>query len=155
MSKKRDSINNQIQGSEVEQINIIARIVSNDGNVTEQTILTINDMSLDRRNTGDVMNLLFPNLEIHLKEQTVYYNGSQIALSRYEFYTLCYLAKHPNWVFSKEQIYEAVWNESSEHCGTAVTNVISQLRRKLKQENPNFGYICTVVGRGYKFVDRR
>lgn len=99
----------------------------------------------------DSMSMSFPGLSIHLKEQNVYQNGIPVSLSRFEFLTLCYLAKHPGWVFSKEQIYEAVWNEAGEHCGTAVTNVISQIRRKLKQENPNGGYIRTVIGRGYKF----
>ena len=100
---------------------------------------------------NDSISMCFPGLSIHLKEQTVYQNGLPLALSRFEFLTLCYLAKHPGWVFSKEQIYEAVWNEAGEHCGTAVTNVIIQLRRKMKQENPNSGYIRTVIGRGYKF----
>lgn len=97
-------------------------------------------------------NMIFPGLEIYQNEQTVYQNKELIHLSRFEFFTLCYLAKHPGWVFSKEQIYEAVWNEAGEHCGTAVTNVISQIRRKLNQQNDKEGYIRTVINRGYKFV---
>lgn len=42
---------------------------------------------------------------------------------------------------------EAVWKENPEHCGSAVTNVISQIRRKIGN-----GYIETVVGSGYRFV---
>ena len=97
---------------------------------------------------GEQRNILtFPNLEIRINEQTVYHNGIPIALTHYEFFTLLYLAQHPFWVLSKEQIYEAVWKENSEHCGAAVTNVISQIRRKIGD-----GYIETVVGSGYKFV---
>ena len=48
--------------------------------------------------------------------------------------------------FPQEQIYEAVWKADQEHCGSAVTNVISQFRRKIGD-----GYIETVVGSGYKF----
>ena len=96
--------------------------------------------------------LSFPGLQIRMREQTVHLDGVQISLSRYEFFTLCFLAGHPGWGFSKEQIYESVWKEAGENCGTAVTNVISQIRRKLKQENPNGGYIRTVVGSGYKFM---
>lgn len=99
-------------------------------------------------------NMVFSNLQISINEQTVYLNNKELHLSRYEFFTLCFLANHPNWVFSKEQIYEAVWNEAGEHCGTAVTNVISQIRRKLKQSNPDAGYIHTVVGMGYKFEEK-
>jgi two-component response regulator len=86
------------------------------------------------------------DLKIHLKEQTVYRNGERVTMTHHEFFTLAYLAQHPGWVFSKEQIYEAVWQETGDRCGTAVVNVISQIRRKLGE-----GYIKTVVGSGYKF----
>lgn len=90
--------------------------------------------------------LSFPGLDIYIKEQMVYHNGISVPMSHHEFFTLLYLAQHPNWVFSKEQIYEAVWKENPEHCGTAVANVISQIRRKIGD-----GYIKTVIGSGYKF----
>ena len=96
--------------------------------------------------------LSFPGFRIHLKEQAVYLNDIPVPLSRYEFFTLCFLAEHPGWVFSKEQIYEAVWKEDGENCGTAVTNVVSQIRRKLKQEKPAEGFLQTVIGMGYKFM---
>ena len=87
---------------------------------------------------------IFSGLEIHQQEQMVIHNGDHIPLSHYEFQTLAYLAQHPGWVFSKEQIYEAVWKENPKHCGSAV---ISRLRRKSGD-----GYIEDVVNSGYKFV---
>lgn len=53
--------------------------------------------------------LTFPNLEIRINEQTVYHNSIPVPLTNHEFFTLLYLAQHQAWVFSKEQIYEAVW----------------------------------------------
>lgn len=91
--------------------------------------------------------LTFPNLEIRINEQTVYHNGIPVPLTHHEFFTLLYLVSHPSWVLSKEQIYEAVWKENSEHCGAAVANVVCSLRRKIGD-----GYIETVVGSGYRFV---
>ena len=91
--------------------------------------------------------LTFPRLEIHIREQTVYHNGISVSLTHHEFFTLTYLASHPSWVFSKEQIYEAVWKEHSMNYGSAVTNVVSQIRRKIGDE-----YIETAVGSGYRFV---
>ena len=75
--------------------------------------------------------LSFPNIEIRLKEQTVFCRGQFVALTHHEFAVLAYLARHPGWVFSASQIYEAVWDRDGEHCGTAVASVISQIRRKL------------------------
>ena len=48
--------------------------------------------------------LVFPGLELRLKERTAYRNGELISIA-----TLVYLAKHPSWVFSAGQIYEEVW----------------------------------------------
>ena len=95
--------------------------------------------------------LSFSNLEILLKEHTVYCNGDLIPMTHHEFAVLAYLARHPGWVFSASQIYEAVWNADGEHCGTAVASVISQIRHKLTPDTPKGGYIRTVLGSGYKF----
>ena len=57
----------------------------------------------------------------------------------------------PSWVFSAGQIYEEVWGEDGENCGTAVASVIGQIRRKLTPDMPKAGYIRTVLGSGYKF----
>lgn len=103
--------------------------------------------------TGDKNDVVlsFPGLEIRLREQRVYKDGILVSLSHYEFFTLYYLAQHPGWVFTKEQIYEAVWQQPGEYCGAAVSNVISQIRKKLNPENPKHGYIKTIVNSGYKF----
>lgn len=94
--------------------------------------------------------LTFPNLEIRINEQTVYHNGIPVPLTHHEFFTLLYLASHPSWVLSKEQIYEAVWKADPEHCGAAVANVVYSLRQKNGD-----GYIETVVGSGYRFVGEK
>ncbi len=91
--------------------------------------------------------LSFPGLEIRINEQAVYHNNHPVPLTNHEFFILLYLAAHPSWVLSKEQIYEAVWKENPEHCGAAVANVVYSLRRKIGD-----GYIETVVGSGYRFV---
>ena len=95
--------------------------------------------------------LSFPNIEIRLKEQSVSCNGQLVTLTHHEFAVLAYLARHPGWVFSASQIYEAVWNVDGEHCGTAVASIISQIRRKLTPDTPKGGYIRTILGSGYKF----
>ena len=95
--------------------------------------------------------LSLPNLEIRLKEQTVSCNGQLVTLTYHEFAVLAYLARHPGWVFSAYQIYEAIWCKDGENCGTAVASVIGQIRRKLTPDTPKGGYIRTILGSGYKF----
>lgn len=95
--------------------------------------------------------LVFPGLELRLKERTVRRNGELVSMTHREFTTLVYLANHPSWVFSAGQIYEEVWGKDSENCGTAVASVIGQIRKKLTPDMPKGGYIRTVLGSGYKF----
>lgn len=99
------------------------------------------NLSLPEENDGI---LSFPNLEIRINEQVVYHNGIPVPLTHHEFFTLLYLAQHPSWVLSQSMIYEAVWKAPSEYCGSAVTNVISQLRKKIGDR-----YIETVINSGY------
>ena len=95
------------------------------------------------------------NLQILLPEKKVYRNGKEILLNRHEFDTLVYLAKHPGWVRSKEQIYEAVWTEEVENYENSVMGCISQLRKKLEPDPDRLQYIHTVKGVGYKFEYRK
>lgn len=105
-------------------------------------------LPLEQINIAEAKTVLsFLGLEIRINEQTVYHNGIPVPLTHHEFFTLLYLAQHPSWVLSKEQIYEAVWKADSEHCGAAVANVVYSLRRKIED-----GYIETVVGSGYRVV---
>lgn len=127
-------------------IEIVMRKIAPTGSVSETVLVSLPGAeSQETTPSSDI--LTFHNLEIRINEQTVYHNGIPVPLTHHEFFTLLYLAQHPSWVLSKEQIYEAVWKAAPEHCGAAVANVVYSLRRKIGD-----GYIETVVGSGYKFV---
>ena len=129
----------------VETVEIVMRKIEESGSVSETVLVSLPSVkSLETIHSMNVLN--FPGLHIHIKEQSVYHNDVLIPLTHHEFFTLLYLASHPSWVFSKEQIYEAVWKEPGDKCGSAVVNVVSQIRRKIGD-----GYIETVVGSGYRF----
>ena len=63
-----------------------------------------------------------------------------------------FLAQHPGEVFTKEQIFEAVWHENSESCLSAVTNTISRIRHKIESVPDQPIYIRTVSNLGYTFA---
>ena len=126
-------------------IDIVMRKIAPTGSVSETVLVSLPGAeSQETTPSSDI--LTFHNLEIRINEQTVYHNGIPVPLTHHEFFTLLYLAQHPSWVLSKEQIYEAVWKAAPEHCGAAVANVVYSLRRKIGD-----AYIETVVGSGYKF----
>ena len=124
------------------------------GLLSAQTDLQVVELPqrVNSLNIVDSQVLAFSDLEIRIREQTVYKDGILIPMSHYEFFTLCYLAKHPGWVFTKQQIYEAVWGDLTGDGMTAVTNIVSQIRKKLNPDDPKHGFIQTVVNSGYKFV---
>ena len=127
-------------------IEIVMRKIAPTGSVSETVLVSLPGAeSQETTPSSDI--LTFHNLEIRINEQTVYHNGIPVPLTHHEFFTLLYLAQHPSWVLSKEQIYEAVWKAAPEHCGAAVANVVYSLRWKIGD-----GYIETVVGSGYRFV---
>ena len=91
------------------------------------------------------------DLQILLPEKMVYRGGKEILLNRHEFEILVYLASHPGWVRSKEQIYEAVWKE--EYCfdDANIMVMISNLRKKIEPDSDKSSVIQTVKGMGYRF----
>lgn len=96
--------------------------------------------------------LSFPGLEIRLHQRRVLKDGADIYLTRLEYGALCYLAANPGRVFTKAQIFEAVWSMESESCQSSVANIIYNLRKKIELDSRKPTYIKTVLGMGYKFA---
>lgn len=57
--------------------------------------------------------------------------------------------KYPNKVFSKQNLYEAVWNEAFARDNDVMNTHISNLRKKLGDEGWR---IETIWGLGYRFI---
>ena len=73
-------------------------------------------------------------------------------LSPYEFRLLSYLARHPGKVFSKNQIFDAVYKEEEgETTDNIIYCLVCSLRKKLEPDPGHPKYIHTVRGVGYKF----
>lgn len=70
-----------------------------------------------------------------------------------EFELLHYLASHPGQVFTKEQLYDAVWGEEEFGEISTVTVHIRRIRAKIEQDDKNPQIIRTIWGVGYKFHD--
>ncbi len=134
---------------------MVITISETEEQILEQMLKTVEDYAVIQEVTFAPAVLSFPNMNIHLKEQKIYLNGKEILLNRHEFDILVYLARHPGWVRSKEQIYEAVWTEEVENYENAVMWCISRLRKKLESDPDRLQYIHTVKGVGYKFEYRK
>ena len=78
-------------------------------------------------------------------------NGAALDLSAKEFLLLCRLMENPGRVFTKRQLYQAVWNEDTYYDDNTVMVHISHLRSKIEADPKNPAYILTVRGIGYRF----
>ena len=94
--------------------------------------------------------LAFGNIEIYPERRIVLKAGEKVRLNHGEFSMLLLLASAPGQVFSKEQLYDAAWNEEYRYGTTAVENIIWRLRQKLEDDPKHPVYIKTVIRSGYK-----
>ena len=97
--------------------------------------------------------LLIGDLEIHPRSHKVLMKGSEISLTPKEFDILYFLAKNRGEVFTKEQIYRAVWEEDYLLDNSNIMAFIRKLRKKIEPAPDSPTYILTIWGIGYKFND--
>ena len=134
----------------MEQIEIILRSTDPTGKVTEQLLAKF-DTEKPATESDEVLE--YSGLCIDSLRHQASYQGQEISLTEnYEFHTLAYLASQPGRVFTKEQIYQAVWKEEPVDVSSAVFCIIRNIRQKLRKVTKK-EYIQTVWGVGYKFVD--
>lgn len=92
-------------------------------------------------------------LEIHPKSRKVLLQGNEVNLTPKEFDILHFLAKNKGEVFTKEQIYQAVWEEDYLMADSNIMAFIRKLRKKIEPNPDAPEYILTIWGIGYKFTE--
>ena len=90
-------------------------------------------------------------LTIDYTDRSLYYDGQLISLAKKEFDIVELLSQHIGQVFSKERIYELVWDYDSDGDSSVVAEYIRRIRSKFSTANLK-PYIETVWGVGYKWV---
>jgi DNA-binding response OmpR family regulator len=93
-------------------------------------------------------------LSIDLRLRRVSRNGAEISLTPKEFDILCFLARNRGEVFTKEQIYQAVWENDYLLDDSNIMAFIRKLRKKIEPNPDSPEYILTIWGIGYKFNDK-
>lgn len=78
--------------------------------------------------------------------------GKPVACPAMVFQLLHYLCRHPNKVFSKSQLYEAVWGMDGLGDDNTVMVHIRKARERIEADPGNPALLVTVRGLGYKLV---
>ena len=88
-------------------------------------------------------------LELNENTKLVSIDGNPVKLTPIEFKILNLLMKNSGRVFSSEEIYEKVWNESAINTDTVMVH-IRNIREKIELDSKNPKYLKVVWGVGYK-----
>jgi two-component system phosphate regulon response regulator PhoB len=90
-------------------------------------------------------------LEIDAMAMTLTVRGVAITATATEFRLLHYLAQHAGRVFTRDQILDAVWRETTFVSPRSVDVYVRKLRAKIELDPEHPRYLRTVRGAGYRF----
>lgn len=95
--------------------------------------------------------LKISDLVVNMEEYTAAIHGEKVVLSKKEIETMWILGKHPNKVFTRDNLLDSLWGYDYFGDSRTVDSHIKRLRAKIdKVEHPGWS-IKTIWGVGYKF----
>ncbi|MFK0522065.1 response regulator transcription factor [Paenibacillus illinoisensis] len=94
------------------------------------------------------------SLQLDHESCMLYRENQSIVLGPLEYKLLNLFMNAPGRIYTKKQIYEAVWNEPYLEDSNTVMVQISRLRDKLEDDPKHPRYIRTIKGLGYKLVSQ-
>lgn len=90
-------------------------------------------------------------IKIDKTARRVYINGEEKTFTTKEFDLLTFLAENPNHVFTKEELFQKIWDMESIGDIATVTVHIKKIREKIEVNTSKPQYIETIWGVGYRF----
>lgn len=90
-------------------------------------------------------------LKIDKTARRVWVNGEEKNFTTKEFDLLTFLAQNPNHVFTKEELFNKIWDMESIGDIATVTVHIKKIREKIEFNTAKPQYIETIWGVGYRF----
>lgn len=96
--------------------------------------------------------LTFDRIKIDLSAKELRVDNTPVALTKSEYLICEYLARNKGQVFSKEQIYEAVFSLEGDSDNSTISTHIKNIRSKLNKLD--IQPIATVWGIGYKGIKK-
>ncbi len=94
--------------------------------------------------------LSYKRLVLYPEARKAVLAGKELALTAHEYDILLLLVQHPDKVYSRESLYELVWQGGYYGENNTVNVHVSNIRKKIKEADPFEEYIQTVYGIGFK-----
>lgn len=96
--------------------------------------------------------LSFKNLTLNHETRQVIIDGKEVTLTVKEFDILELMMRYPKKVFTRENLFTAIWGEDYFGEDNTVNVHVSNLRQKLAKADKETEYIKTVWGIGFKMA---
>lgn len=100
-------------------------------------------------NKNDVIEIR--GIRIDKTDRRVFVNEEERVFTTKEFDLLTFLAENPNRVFTKEELFQHIWDMESIGDIATVTVHIKKIREKIEANTSKPQYIETIWGVGYRF----
>ncbi len=146
-----------LSGNQEEQSKILGISLGGDDYLTKPfslAMLTTKAHALMRRsqdyNMPQSQDPVCRELRFSLQTYELYKNGKIIVLTSKETALIRFFMENQNQVFTKEQLYQQVWNNQVVDDNTIMV-YIKRLRDKIEDDPKNPVYLKTVWGLGYLF----
>ena len=133
---------------------IIIKIEDKGDRIFRKILETVQKENIEIFNYDNEM-FSFSNLDLIVngRQKESFCNGSKINLTSSDFKMLYILSESPGQVFTKEQLYKAVFEENNcVNIDNSIYCLIRRLRRKIEANPKQPKFIHTVHGLGYKFT---
>jgi DNA-binding response OmpR family regulator len=91
------------------------------------------------------------DLEIDSLAMTLRVRDQQVPITTREFRLLDFMARNAGRVFTRDQLLDAVWSDSSFVTPRSIDVYVRRLREKIEPEPEHPRYLKTVHGAGYRF----
>ncbi|MGH2919585.1 MAG: response regulator transcription factor [Solirubrobacteraceae bacterium] len=124
----------------------------------EELIARIEAVARRRRSaaeSGTEAAVVAGEIEVRPDQFQAFAHGRSIDLTRREFELIQMLAAADGRVLEREEIYQRVWGYAMAHGDRSVDVFVRKLRSKLQQASPDWRYIHTHFGVGYRFAAER
>jgi DNA-binding response OmpR family regulator len=100
----------------------------------------------------DALPVLIGEIAIRPDQFQAFVGGVSVDLTRREFELIQLLAEAEGQVMQREEIYQRVWGYAMVHGDRSVDVFVRKLRQKLERASPEWRYIHTHFGIGYRFA---
>lgn len=94
--------------------------------------------------------LSYKKITLNFRDFSLNNKNEKIILGRIEFEIISLLMRHPEKIFTKENLYEVIWKESYLAGDNTINTHLSNLRKKIAQLDSENNYIETLWGLGVR-----